>query len=129
MEAVPQLHLLFVIFELTAWTGQNAAVEVSGLFCVTFVLSLASATFGIVKFIKAGPASIVRNDKWLEGFGTWTFILLYLNVACTLITKGSVICIVVGGIDASKSSSLNYLLIFIAFLPQCFYVSSIVVLS
>ena len=106
------------------WSGFG--LSESGL---TFLLSLASASFGVTKFIKAGPASIVRNDKWLDGFGTLTFMLIYLNVSCILFTKGLIIGRLVDLIQRSKISSLNNLLIFIVFLPQCLHVSNIVLLT
>ena len=105
---------------------KNAAVETGPFLGLTLFLSIAAASFGITKFLKAGPASIVRNDKWMDGFGTWTFILLFLNVACTLIAKGGVVGVCIGALFSAQSSSVNYLLIFIFFLPQCLHVSSIV---
>ena len=142
IEALPQLHLLLIIGVMSyneerfigVSTEKNATVvprliwsgfglSESGL---TFLLSLASASFGVTKFIKAGPASIVRNDKWLDGFGTLTFMLINLNVSCILFTKGLIIGRLVDLIQRSKISSLNNLLIFIVFLPQCLHVSSIV---
>jgi len=132
IESCPQLHLLFVFWIMSkddrvceaaadffGLCKYEAAVEATYFFYVTLCLSLASATFGIVKFIKAGPASIMRNDKWLDGFGTWTFILIYLNVACTLMAKGLMIGDFIDEISKTQGSSISYLIIFIVFLPQC----------
>ena len=115
IESVPQVHLLFVL-----WTHSkrpNAAIEVTDFWYVTFLLSIAAASFGISKFIKAGPAGFMRNDKWLDGFVTWTFILLFLNVAFTLMAKGFTMAFFV--------TRHEYLLIFFAIFPQCLHVSRI----
>ena len=128
------MHLLLVIKLMSfneerfkgVLTEKNATVDTSSGSGLTFLLSLASASFGVTKFIKAGPASIVKNDTWLDGFGTLTFMLIYLNVCCILLIKGLIIARFVDHIQGSQSSLLNYLLIFIVFLPQCLHVSSIV---
>ena len=147
LESVPQLHLLFVIGMLSYVSGggkvdSDSIENYSGdiiiptdlLFWATFLLSFAASTFGIVKFIKSGPAGIVRNDKWLDGFGTLTFILLFANVASTMIVKGIVMSIsIVYLVDSGERGHISndplYLapclgLFILAFLPQCLHVSS-----
>ena len=129
----------------------KGAVEVGRFFWLTSIISLASASFGIAKFIKSGPASIVRNDKWLDGFGTFTFSLLFFNILFTLLVKaiamGFIVVLLSGG-DIISMPILSLLLInltekwggeieeilqilvpvlwvllFLLFLPQCLHVS------
>ena len=144
IESLPQVHLLLVLLIMSSSTGGPGdvkPVEFSFDFWLTFSLSVAAASFGITKFVKAGPASIMRNDKWLDGFGTWTFILVFLNIFITLCAKGFATATLIAGIanvihlnslsnrTSYPMSSLNYLLTLVGFLPQILHVSSIVLLS
>ena len=98
-------------------------------FIVTFLTSLATASFGISKFMKSGPAQIVRNDKCLMGFCTLSFILIYLNVAVTVIGKSLVLAAYVGDLQLRfeegfiTNRNLYISLGFIAFIPQFVHVS------
>ena len=91
------------------------------LFVCTLFLSTLTASIGIAKFLKSGPASIVRSEKCKDGYGTLTFILIFLNVFATL--TGKIIVIGNFGFRISIAGSKNsYLLILIIFAPHILYV-------
>ena len=56
----------------------KAPVRPYGLFIVTFILSVVSASFGVAKCIKSGPARIVNNVKCLLLSHVHIIILFYL---------------------------------------------------
>merc|ERR1712241_1206841 len=89
LESVPQVHVLLLLWKLSG-EGCDSAVGVSNdpLFLVTFSASVATASFGISKFLKSGPCRIIRNNTCCSGFGTLSYILLLLNIASTVIAKG-----------------------------------------
>ena len=63
----------------------------SYLFKTTFIMSILTASLGISKFLKCGPCHFIRNDSYLMGYGTLSYILLLLNVWSTLVSKGFVL--------------------------------------
>ena len=82
---------------------------------VTFLTSMATASFGIAKFVKSGPARIVRNDKCLMGFGTLSFILIFINILLTLFLKAGMVAVFVDQMweQGTKAYSLIILICFI----------------
>ena len=92
-------------------------------FVVTFCLSVLSATFGVAKFIKSGPARVIDNEKCLMGFCSATFILLFLNIAATLVGRGVVIGFYLGGMFHWSNNKINIILVFLCFVPQLLHVS------
>ena len=90
-------------------------------FITTFLLSFLSATSGVANFVKAGPAGIIRNDKWCMGFGTPTYLLLFLNIAATISARGLVVAAYVDLVRLADPAYL--LLILLCFLPQFIHVS------
>ena len=131
LEAVPQVLIILVLFfsdntgaELNSVLGTKKVLE-SGLPQVTFILSLFTATFGIARFLKNGPARIVRDEGCLDGFGTMTFILIFHNVAATLVGKGYVIAITISRIAQNGDSKVGFLLILLLFPAQLIHVCSL----
>ena len=49
------------------------------------------AFLGMAKFLKAGPCKIVRQESFLKGFGSMTFILTWINIIATAGMKGLVV--------------------------------------
>ena len=146
MESVPQVYILMVILNISNNVldpnETNAAVEVDTFFRVTFMFSIAAAAFGIAKFTKSGPTRIVRSDKCLDGFGTLTFLLIFVNAAATLFGKSLLMTgyvinlekilnqnpsnlsnVTTGQECTNIVSGFHYLGIFLAFLPQLVQVS------
>ena len=89
----------------------------------SFSLSFISASFGITKFLKAGPIGIVRAEKWLDGFGTLTFILIIFNVAATMLGGGLIISNTIYRITKT-GGKYWYLLILINYAPSFLHVST-----
>ena len=111
------------------------AVTFDSLFIVTFSTSVATASFGVSKFLKSGPMRIVRDDKCLMGFCTSSFILLFLNIAATLVGRGVMIGVYAGSVQSRRSDgladgdkmsliqqALYLLVVFLAFIPQLVHV-------
>ena len=123
LESVPQVHILMVIYILSINSPNpcNKVYTVGGdtLFINTFSTSIVTASFGISKFIKSGPARIVKNDKCLIGFGTLSFLLIFTNIALTLVGKGCIIALYV-----YINNNTYFVLLLLCFLPQLFHVSS-----
>ena len=124
MESVPQVYVLSTILGLSGPGSCEEPVNIDDtLFLITFSTSIASASFGISKFIKSGPARIVRNDKCLMGFGTLSFILIFTNIALTVVGKGFVISSYLGNL-AMQTPGMTYLpLVLVCFIPQLLHVS------
>ena len=91
LEAVPQVHILLVIWVLDGGYGCHSAVQAGPHFITTFVTSVITASFGISKFLKSGPCRFIRSDTCLMGFGTLSYILLFLNIAATVVVKGLIV--------------------------------------
>ena len=126
---MPQAYLLLTLAFADGGYGANIQRRVidinSYLFYGTFSLSIAAAIFGTAKFLKSGPTRIVRNDKCVDGFGTMTFILIFFNVAATLIGRGMVMSWVIVYLVRHGRSKFYYLLLLLNFLPQLVHVSLI----
>ena len=123
IESVPQAHILIAIWAVNQGRGCDSPVQQGdGLFLVTFSLSVLSATFGVAKFIKSGPARMINNEKCLMGFCSATFILLFLNIAATLVGRGFIIGTFVET-QYNFGNKINIILVLICFLPQLLHVS------
>ena len=93
------------------------------LFRVTFLTSIISASLGTARFLKTGPAKIVTNYKCFRGFGTLTFILIFINNILIVFGRGFVISDVVNYVWLQEASKAYYLIILICFMPQLLHVS------
>ena len=124
LESVPQVHMLLIIRFISPKYDCNSPIHFGPQFSLTFWISIATASFGIAKFVKSGPARIVNNDKCLMGFGTLSFILIFTNIAQTVLCRAWVIAIFVGYAWVQEANR-NYLpLILLCFIPQLLHVSS-----
>ena len=120
---MPQVHVLFLIWVLSDEGSCDSPIN--GLrdlhFIITFVSSVINAAFGISKFLRAGPCRFIRIDTFLMGFGTLSYLLLFLNIAATIVAKGlSLAWAIVGGVAISRVPWVS-----IGFVPQLAMVSSL----
>ena len=129
LESVPQLYVLLMLaFESGNYWRQDESriIDInssdSAIF-VAFALSLISGSFGIAKFIKAGPTGIVDKGKPLDGFVTMTFILIYFNVGAILLGRVCALGMLIANFAEKGSSKSSYLLVLLSFLPQFVHVS------
>ena len=128
LEAVPQMIIILVLFftsktgvELNSVLGTDRVLDI-GLPQVTFILSVTTASFGIARFLKTGPARIVPEEGSLDGFGTMTFILIFCNVAATMSGKGWVIAITIARIAQNGGSRVSFLLVLLSFPAKLLHV-------
>ena len=96
LEALPQIHILLILFILNPYVTYYLDEK---LFIATFGTSLLTATFGIAKFLKTGPSRLVPDQGPLGGHGTLAFLLLMLNVASTIVSKGIMLAALGWGIN------------------------------
>ena len=123
LEAVPQLHILLFIWSYSGGNGSCGGLEVDEVFYMTFFTSVLTGSFGISKFLKAGPCQIIRNDSFLMGFGTLGYLLLLMNIACTLVGKGLVLVVYIDDGPGSVGLRLGMGLMLLNFIPQLLHVS------
>ena len=143
MESAPQAYILMTLAFASGGSGDGGIGDLNSYdFWVPLSLSVSAATFGVAKFLNSGPTSIVGNHKCLKGFGSLTFILIFLIVAATGVGKGFAIgrqtahILSLGNCTASRGSNgsrycqqsssicwVNYLVILLNFLPQIVHVS------
>ena len=93
---MPQIHILLILFILNPYVTYYLDEK---LFIATFGTSLLTATFGIAKFLKTGPSRLVPDQGPLGGHGTLAFLLLMLNVASTIVSKGIMLAALGWGIN------------------------------
>ena len=91
-------------------------VSMKGKFLGTFILSILSAAFGVAKFLKNGPMTLVPRERYGPSFVLGTFF-----VALNLVYKGFMLA----SSFSSISDPINAILIWSSafLLPQFFYVS------
>ena len=87
-----------------------------------------SATLGIAKFLKVGPCRLVPDEGILGGHGNLSFLLIMVNIATTILSKGFLLPAI------AYDNELNSLVpmvdvdtgiliwILISYLPQMLYV-------
>ena len=124
------MHILLILFMLNA----HITFELNpALFITTFATSVLTATLGIAKFLKIGPCRLVPDQGPLGGHGTLAFLMLMLNIASTIVSKGIMLPALGFGIEnefpfegepLSESPSMVIgVWIAICYLPQLIYVS------
>ena len=60
------------------------------IFYLKFWMSVASASFGISKFLKSGPCQIIKDTSFLMGYGSLSYILLLINITTTLFARAQI---------------------------------------
>ena len=92
-------------------------VSMKGKFLATFILSILSASFGVGKFIKNGPMTLVPRERYGPSFILGTFF-----VALNLVYKGFMLA---ASFSYSSDDPINAIFIWFStfLLPQFVYVS------
>ena len=90
-------------------------VSMKGKFLGTFILSILSAAFGVGKFLKNGPMTLVPRERYGPSFVLGTFF-----VAGNLVYKGIML-----GFSFESQDPINAILIWAStfLVPQFIYVS------
>ena len=122
IEAVPQVHILICLFLIDTPLIYHRQTM---LFSLTFASSAISAILGIAKFLKVGPCRIVPNEGILGGFGQAGFMLLYINIGSTILSKGFVVSAI--GLRSKFKTSAICTWIGLNYLPNLLYVSSLII--
>lgn len=95
LESIPQIIILLIMsvkdYEIIFTNKVTTWSERLPLFVVTFILSVFSATLGIAKFLKVGPCRLISSQGSLGGLGSLGFLTLWVNIASTLLLKGSML--------------------------------------
>ena len=126
LESVPQIHILLVIWAIDqVGSGCSAIPNWDPLFITTFTTSVLTASFGISKFLKSGPCHIIRNDSYLMGFGTLSYILLLINIFATLVSKGLVFVFYLTGYQDDFVNRQGMAIMTPNFIPQFLHVCSL----
>ena len=138
LEAVPQVMVMLCIAFLSGISyGRNGRVygcvaQNCGIvslsptkdpwFFGTFCLSVFSASFGMTRFLKVGPMTLVPRSS----YGLSFFVALFL-VAIAIVSKATPLAFLLG--NARRASSSQYIVriavwLGICVLPSFFYVST-----
>jgi len=121
------MHILLILFMLNPRVTYYLDPD---LFIATFTTSVFTATLGIAKFLKIGPCRLIPDQGPLGGHGTLAFLMLMLNIASTIVSKGIMLPALGFGIrNLSEISSMVIgVWIAICYLPQLVY-STIILFS
>ena len=105
----------------------------STIFLLTFSSSVLTAAFGIAKFLKMGPCRLIPDEgPPLGGYGQIGFLLIMINVASTILSKGLVLPAIASGARSTRivlgytTESKKYgviVWIFVCLIPNLSYVS------
>ena len=123
------MHILLILFMLNPLVTYALDPD---LFITTFTTSVFTTTLGIAKFLKIGPCRLVPDQGPLGGHGTLAFLMLMLNIASTILSKGFMLP-AIGFLTESHPGSLFYgypggqnmaigVWLAICYLPQLLYV-------
>ena len=125
LESVPQVHILLVLWALRGAAGCDLIDAWDPIFITSFATSALTAAFGMSKFLKTGPCHIIRNDSYLMGFGTLTYVLLIINIIATFVGKAFIFPLYIGGWRWGKDHiNRQWMAIMtLNFIPQILHVS------
>ena len=138
LEAVPQVIVLLCIGFLSGFGGngrvgdcalQNCGIvslspQVDPWFFGTFCLSVFSASFGMTRFLKVGPMTLVPRNS----YGVSFFVAMFL-VAGAIVSKGTALALLLLDANRRYQSSSAYFIrisfwIGTCVLPSFLYVST-----
>ena len=127
LEAVPQIHVLLGLWVLEETITFGLSPK---LFIATFSSSVLTATLGIAKFLKVGPCRLVPDEGILGGHGNLGFLLIMVNIATTILSKGFLLPAIAYDNELNslvplvnaKTGILIWMMV--SYLPQMLYVSS-----
>ena len=99
--------------------------ENKGKFWASFSISFLSSCFAIGKFLKTGPIKLLGSDGPVNGFMTYGFINVFINVGLTILLKGSILLMPMF-IEVQTAETLKIIIIWILIniLPQFIFVST-----
>ena len=100
----------FTVLYHTIWTpglceynpnSRNICAVFSGpggvdWFFVTFIISVVTGSLGITKFLQTGPFAVLNDEGALGGILKWKFILAFLAVMLSILTKGVLVGLLMG---------------------------------
>lgn len=97
-----------------------------GKFWASFSISFLSSCFAIGKFLKTGPIKLLGSDGPVNGFMTYGFINVFINVGLTILLKGSILLMPILFIEVQTGETLKIIItwILINILPQFTFVST-----
>ena len=124
---MPQIHILLILWVLNSEITSELNKP---LFITTFATSVLTATLGIAKFLKTGPCRLVPDQGPLGGHGTLAFLMLMLNIASTIVSKGIMLPAIGAGPSSKRLSDQKSVIgvwISICYLPQLLYVSYLLI--
>ena len=84
-------------FSIAILIGELRLQDVNPLFLVSFYSSLFSASKGIADFLLLGPCRLLTKDGPFSGIGTFGYILLTLNIFCSILGKLILLAFAYGG--------------------------------
>ena len=131
IESIPSVHILLCLYFQEPSNSQLIGDNLK-LFWIAFGSSVFTAAFGIAKVLKVGSCRLVPNEGLLGGYAQLGFILLFINILFTFMTKGLLLgftgfLFVFSSTSKSAYSLLQIVGIWIGLnvLPQFLYVSII----
>ena len=69
----------------------------------SYTLSVVSASKGLADFLLHGPCKLLPTNGKLDGMGTVGYLLLFLNIAATMVAKGFFLIAGIGIAEARNS--------------------------
>ena len=94
-----------------------------GKFWASFSISFLSSCFAIGKFLKTGPIKLLGSDGPVNGFMTYGFINVFINVGLTILLKGSILLMAMF-LQTADTLKIIITWILINILPQFTFVST-----
>ena len=86
------MHIILCIWglrgEILFKYNYNSIFDSLGFFLFTFTLSVVSASKGLADFLLHGPCKLLPTTGKIDGMGTVGYLLLFLNIAATMVAKG-----------------------------------------
>ena len=90
-------------FGITIYAGSLAHLQdTNPWFLATFFSSLFSAAKGIAEFVLHGPCKLLTKDGLFSGIGTFGFLLLTINIFCSIIGKLILLALAYGGSNSES---------------------------
>lgn len=118
LESVIQMHIVLCIFglrwEILYKDNYNPFNKVGffdslEFFIFTFTLSVVSASKGLTDFLLHGPCKLLPTTGKIDGMGTIGYLLLFLNIAATMVAKGVLLIFVISFYDIQKDKDFQKL--------------------
>ena len=69
----------------------------------SYTLSVVSASKGLADFLLHGPCKLLPTNGKLDGMGTVGYLLLFLNIAATMVAKGITLIFCINAQDGDSN--------------------------